>query len=72
MVVPFASGGPTDILARSVGARLSEVWGQQMVIDNRASAGGVVGAEIVANAAPDGHTLYVSRPGSTWTWYCLT
>ena len=63
MIVPFASGGPTDILARSVGMRLSEAWGQQVVIDNRAGAAGNIGAEMAAKAAPDGYTLLTASSG---------
>jgi tripartite-type tricarboxylate transporter receptor subunit TctC len=59
-IVSGSPGGTADITARFIGQKLSERFKQQMVIDNRASAGGVVGAEIVANAAPDGHTLYVT------------
>src|SRR6516165_1076248 len=56
MVVPFAAGGPADITGRIVAQHLSELLGQQFYIDNRAGAGGVVGAETVVRAAPDGHT----------------
>jgi tripartite-type tricarboxylate transporter receptor subunit TctC len=60
MVVPFAAGGPADITGRIVAQHLSELLGQQFYIDNRAGAGGVVGAETVVRAAPDGHTLLFS------------
>src|SRR5260221_127216 len=57
LIVPFAAGGSNDMVARVVGKKLSEVWGQPVVIDNRAGAGGVIGSAAVATAAPDGYTL---------------
>jgi tripartite-type tricarboxylate transporter receptor subunit TctC len=57
MVVPFTAGSATDILARLVGPRLTDSLGQQVVVDNRPSAGGIVAFKIVADAIPDGHTL---------------
>ena len=62
-VVGFAPGASNDVIARSIGARLSEIWGQQFIIDNRAGAGGMIGGEIVARAAPDGYTVLLSTGG---------
>lgn len=57
LVVPYAAGGNADIMGRLIGQRLSEALAQAVIIDNRPGAGGLVGTEIVARAAPDGHTL---------------
>jgi tripartite-type tricarboxylate transporter receptor subunit TctC len=62
MIVPTGAGGITDILGRVIAAKLSESLGQQVVIDNRPGASGVVGSDIVAKAAPDGHTLLMAFP----------
>jgi tripartite-type tricarboxylate transporter receptor subunit TctC len=59
VLVPNAPGGSTDILARIVGERLAEKWGQQVVIDNRPGAGGNIAAELAARSAPDGYTLFL-------------
>lgn len=59
MIVPFAPGGPTDVIARIVAGKLFEAFGQQVVVDNRAGAGGNIGTGLAANATPDGHTLLV-------------
>ena len=62
-VVPFAPGASTDLIARTIGQRLSEIWGRQIIIDNRGGAGGAIGAEIVARAAPDGYTVLLATSG---------
>ena len=56
-IVTYPPGGPTDFVARAIGAKLTAAWGQQVVIDNRAGAGGVIGTELAAKAVPDGYTL---------------
>jgi tripartite-type tricarboxylate transporter receptor subunit TctC len=63
MVVPFPAGGSADILCRIAGEKLGAAWNQPVIIDNRAGAGGNVGAEIAYRAEPDGYTLLCSPPG---------
>jgi len=59
IIVPFTAGSATDILARTIGQKLSEMWGQPVIVENRAGAGGTIGAGIVAKSPPDGYTLMV-------------
>ena len=60
MIVPFPPGGPADVIARIIGQKMSEHWGQPVVVENRAGGNTAIGAEVVAKAAPDGHTLLVA------------
>jgi tripartite-type tricarboxylate transporter receptor subunit TctC len=64
LVVPFPAGGPNDIIARVVGQRMAELLGQPVLIDNRAGAGGMLGTDAVAKAAPDGYTIAVTSAGA--------
>lgn len=64
IIVPFGPGGPSDLLARMAGQRLTEAWGQQVIIDNRPGANGVVGSELAAKSAPDGYTLVMATNGT--------
>src|SRR6266496_3489851 len=60
IVVPFPAGGPSDVLARIIGQKMSEDWGQPVVIENRPGANTIIGAQAVAKAAPDGYTLLMA------------
>jgi len=64
IVVAFPAGGGTDIVARLLGPRLSDAWGQPVVVDNRAGASGTIGTEFAARSAPDGHTLFLGTLGN--------
>jgi len=72
VIVPVSAGGATDVFARTLASGLTEAWNQQVIVDNRPGAGGMIGSELVAKALPDGHTLlmaytaHVTNP-SLWT-----
>lgn len=63
VVVPYAAGGTSDILARQIGPKLTEAWGQPVIVENRTGANGNVGADFVAKSAPDGYTLLLTDLG---------
>jgi tripartite-type tricarboxylate transporter receptor subunit TctC len=62
-IVPYAAGGSGDLLARLLGNKLASLWGQQVVVDNRAGGGGLIGTEAAARSEPDGYTLYLATDG---------
>src|SRR2546426_12689614 len=64
MIIPFAAGGPTDVLGRVMAQRLSEILGQQVVVENVGGAGGMTGAARVAQAEPDGYTFVLGTVGT--------
>ena len=64
VIVPYPAGGTSDILTRLIGVKLTESWGQQVITDNRTGAGGNIGAELTARAAPDGYTLMLTDIGN--------
>src|SRR5580704_19782929 len=64
MVIPFAAGGPTDILGRVIAGRMSEIMGQTVIVENVGGAGGMTGAARVANAAPDGYQFVLGTVGT--------
>jgi len=59
-IVPFVPGGPNDVIGRLVGQKMMAAWGHNLIIDNRAGAGGIIGTEVVAKSAPDGYTVLIS------------
>src|SRR5688572_33504010 len=60
-IAPFVPGGPSDTLSRLLAQKLTEAWSQQVIVDNRGSAGGIVGFELGARAVPDGYTLLLAN-----------
>jgi tripartite-type tricarboxylate transporter receptor subunit TctC len=67
IVVPYSAGGGTDIVARAVGQKLNEKWGQSVIVDNRVGANGIIGADAVAKAPADGYTLLMATPAEVST-----
>jgi tripartite-type tricarboxylate transporter receptor subunit TctC len=63
-IIPFAAGGPTDLMSRAIGEKLTQQWGQQIVMDNKGGAGGNIGAELAAKSAPDGYTVMIGHVGT--------
>src|SRR5712691_5616754 len=59
LIIPFPPGGSNDVVGRMIATQLSEKLGKQVIVDNRAGAGGVIGTEVAANSSPDGYTLLI-------------
>ena len=72
LILPFAAGGSSDYTARIIAQKLTETWRQQVIVDNRAGASGLIGMQIVAKAAPDGYTLLFSSSSTFATAPALT
>ncbi len=64
MIIPVPPGGTSDILARMIGQKLTETWGQQIIVESRPGAGGNIGVDLVVRAAADGHTLCLMDVGN--------
>src|SRR5215467_13874604 len=64
IIVPFPAAGTTDIVARLIGAELQRIWGQPVVVENRAGAGGTIGTDLVAKSPNDGYTLLMGTVGT--------
>lgn len=64
MIVPFTAGGPTDILARMMAQKMTESWGQSVLVDNRGGGGGLIGGEAAAKSPPDGYTIFMGNNGT--------
>ncbi|MFM9969540.1 MAG: tripartite tricarboxylate transporter substrate binding protein [Burkholderiales bacterium] len=63
LIVPYAAGGAVDAMARAFGQKYGDIWGQTVIVENRAGAGGNIGSDVVAKSAPDGHTLLINTSG---------
>ena len=70
-VVPFGAGGSPDLVARLIADRLTQLWGQQVIVDNRAGVAGVMGTAFVAKSPPDGHTLVQCNVASSGIGYLM-
>ena len=70
LVVPFPAGGATDLTARLLAGKLAEAWGQQVIVENKPGASGMIGGEQVARAPADGHTLWPPSPPTSRTRRC--
>ena len=64
LIAPFPPGGSTDLLARVIAQKLTDAWGQQVIVENRGGAGGTIGVELAARAAPDGYTIVMGHIGT--------
>lgn len=63
LIVPYAAGGAVDAMARAFGQKFGDIWGQSVIVENRAGAGGNIGSDVVAKSAPDGYTLLINTSG---------